>query len=395
MFKCAQSLENRKPLRLILEIVFFFVVPAVLSGCCYFRINRAWLHRVSHTDRASKLTEVFRGSWILWVLTWTPAYVIMIVTSLLNSKIDDDLYMSFGFFLDTVIVYAMQLVTPIQMLYSQINPIFFMLTIEGFQNCVSKWATPVRNATTCTKKKNRVESEQKTNRSTHVCVKKLVVSAVVLIISMCCAIKATLISESRQSSALVSSAQCSTNLSEKIFEQRIKRFSSVADLVRNNDFQNIREQCSVNRGTFNYQLKRCYFIIQHGEPGLNFSSQVSACEIKGAVLSYPRSETEISYLWDLFEQKNDHLSNTYFRNFSLHIGLSKSKKLFGGYLSVDKEMNFSWTDPIWFYRKRRQISLSRIWFPFMSPSICVTKAKILSSCLPRQRKTYSICSHNV
>ena len=197
----------------------------------------------------------------------------------------------------------------------------------------------------------------------------------------------------KQSVALVSSTQTAAEVSKDIYEQRIKRFSSVADLVRNNDFQNIREKCSVNRGTFNYQLKRCYFIIQHGEPGLNFSSQVSACETKGAVLSYPRSETEISYLWDLFEQKNDHLSNTYFRNFSLHIGLSKDKSN-GDYLSVDKEMVFKTYAPPWFYANDRQSSRSRR-IRLSSATLCITKAKLLAMCLPRQRKAYSVCSHNI
>ena len=180
MFKCADSLENRKPLRIILEFVVFFVVPSVLSGFFYFRINQTLLNQVSNRDRNSKLTKVFRGSWILWVVTWMPSYAMLILTSFVYHN---GQYVTFGSFLDPVIVYVMQFVNPIQMLYSHINPIFFMLTIKDFNDCVTRWARRVRNAIICGKTENWVGSKQKTNNDDHKRhAKKIQLSALVLII---------------------------------------------------------------------------------------------------------------------------------------------------------------------------------------------------------------------
>ena len=114
-----------------------------------------------------------------------------------------------------------------------------------------------------------------------------------------------------------------------------------------------------------------------------------------AVLSYPRKEKEVLYLWDLFEGENNHLTVQYFRNFSLHIGLFLGPEFNTTYHSVDYEMLFEEKNPSWFYMKTRQIQISRQLSPSRSPSICITKAKILSQCLPRQRKVYSICSYNM
>ena len=395
--KCSQSVDMRKPLRLLIEILLFFLVPSAATGFFYFRINQV-LKRPSaerHAKRNATVTMAFRGSWILWVASWTPAYVVLMAFSFANFE----QYTTFGIILDSFIIYTMQFVFPIQMLHSHVNPIFYLLTIKDFKDCVAKWTKRIGSIIICTKNGDRTKSGIEERRFKPSVQSRNLVSPFLLLVGFLCLIPASLylslMIEANQSHALPLSTKLTAEASSRIIEEKVQQYYSDADIVKNIHLHNVREKCSANRGVYNYQMRRCYFILHHGEPGLNFSAQVSACRMKGAALSYPRKEEEVLYLWDLFEGENNHLTVQYFRNFSLHIGLFLGPEFNTTYHSVDYEMLFEEKNPSWFYMKTRQIQISRQLSPSRSPSICITKAKTLSQCLPRQRKAYSICCYNM
>ena len=369
--KCNYSLERRKPIRLIREILLFFLLPSIVTYFFYFRINQVLSGQTRHADRNATLTKAFRRSWVIWIASWTPAYAGLAVFSFVNPQ----KYTTFGELLDSIIIYTMQFVYSIQMLHSHINPIFFLLTINDFNEWVTKWTKIIGSFFVCTKhgdlpkpgnrKSQLVASGQLTKTF----------SFPFFLISFCMVVAGLFLSltiEANQSHPLSLSINLTTKVSKKIVAEKIKQFCSDADIVKNDDFHILREKCTTNRATYNFRMRRCYFILHHSEPGLNFSAQVSACQIKGAVLSYPRSEEEISFLWDLFERENNHLTIQYFRNFSLHLGLYSSLEVVGTYHSVDNEMVFNQRSQSWFFRKAQEINFSRGFQPLKSPSICIT-----------------------
>ena len=66
--------------------------------------------------------------------------------------------------------------------------------------------------------------------------------------------------------------------------------------------QSAKTFCAQNHGVFRFSVGRCFFVLDHGYPGLNFSQQVELCGENGAVLSYPRSQEEVETIWEVFRE---------------------------------------------------------------------------------------------
>ena len=119
--------------------------------------------------------------------------------------------------------------------------------------------------------------------------------------------------------------------------------SRQGDLFREDISFKIREDCSKNRGVFNFGFKRCYFIIRHPAPGLNFTEQAIACDRQGAILSYPRTFDEIAYLWEFFEtNQRSTFSLESIYNSWLHVGFIRQKPVttrFPQFKSIDGLVN--------------------------------------------------------
>ena len=162
--------------------------------------------------------------------------------------------------------------------------------------------------------------------------------------------------------------------------------------------ENVRTLCAVNRGTFDFHSRLCLFVDKHQEPGLNLIEQVMHCEFKKATLAYPRSDSEVALLWDFFEKVNSHFSVHAFRNLSIHVGMFRGQEMpFSRdykYHSVDGKMDFHQSIHGWFHKKYYDVGFLRALQRFQAPALCITKAKILSDCMPRTAKQYSICFHD-
>ena len=160
-----------------------------------------------------------------------------------------------------------------------------------------------------------------------------------------------------------------------------------------------RTVCSENHGTFKWHLKRCFFVVTHSLDGLNFTEQQKTCEQKGAILSYPRFETEVGEMWNFFEKEMNYPDPNFYRNITLITGF----KLVGfdwfsnTFDSIDGKLLQVGTssNPDWFRKRQLGQRGGRRDNTFLAPSVCITKAKYISECMPNRLRKYSICSQDL
>ena len=151
-------------------------------------------------------------------------------------------------------------------------------------------------------------------------------------------------------------------VSDKVSFSRMKfkqLRSTQSDIFRLDLAFIVRNDCSQNRGVYNFGFKRCYFIVEHSTPGLNFSKQAFVCGKQGAILSYPRTFDEIAYLWDFFESTRSELSDVVTYNTLLHVGFKRQApvttqfpqfKSIDGHLDVNSEKNVALFEGFWMSR---------------------------------------------
>ena len=68
----------RYKFRLILELVIFFLLPAVVSGYFYFAISKSLKTQEKRKERNKTLIRAFIISWVLWIVCWSPEYPLLI-----------------------------------------------------------------------------------------------------------------------------------------------------------------------------------------------------------------------------------------------------------------------------------------------------------------------------
>ena len=310
------------------------------------------------------------------------------------------------------------------MIYSHLNPIFYIMVLKEFQDQILCWIIGFKNVLFYNKidevdgkteeigsikheakitqvvdnQNKKVEVNTIERVSTHT--KRALLSAIISLMT-------SLVF------AAVFSASCKLQLSDRNHSlktgstqlQKLSGQKKLGSSLREEVLggyahqDNIRSLCAANRGIFDFDSRLCLFVDKHEHPGLNLVEQVMHCEIKNATLAYPRSEAEVVLLWDFFEQANSHLSIHDFRDLSIHVGLFRGQQmpLYGDYMyrSVDDKMDFHQSGVRgWFYKKDHYVGFSRVLEGFHSPALCITKAKILSDCMPRTAKQYSICFHD-
>ena len=169
-----------------------------------------------------------------------------------------------------------------------------------------------------------------------------------------------------------------------------------------------RKTCAENNGDYDFFFKRCYFILEHTSPGLNFSQQSVKCEEQGAILSYPRNRAETEFMWHYFEKQKQNVVGVRFLLVeALHVGFTRDhpvKSQHPTFTSVDKKLSInslshmelfmrSFADD---YISTNDLLLSpAMLFDFRGPAICMSGAIKLSECMPRSLKLFSICSVDI
>ena len=151
--------------------------------------------------------------------------------------------------------------------------------------------------------------------------------------------------------------------------------STQSDIYREDLAFIVRNDCSKNSGVYNFDFKRCYFIVEHPTPGLNFSEQVLVCNKQGAILSYPRTLDEIAYLWDFFERTRSELSVEATYNTSLHVGFKRQAPVtsqfpqfnsIDGHLKVNSKRNMALFQDMLASRSVSLLQFNILWLSWVS-----------------------------
>ena len=121
-------MNSRNFWRLLLEIVVFFIIPALLAGYFYQRVIIVFSKQQRRVSRNRQLSIAFGISWFLWVVCWIPSYVVSLMQLLSYEQFD-----SLSYNVDSVIGYLASFRVPIQMLYSHINPFVYLVVLKKFQ----------------------------------------------------------------------------------------------------------------------------------------------------------------------------------------------------------------------------------------------------------------------
>ena len=163
------------------------------------------------------------------------------------------------------------------------------------------------------------------------------------------------------------------------------------------DIKDPRMLCAANHGTFNWDHKRCYFLLEQDLVAIGFEEQVVLCASKHAVLSYPRNAEEVSFLWLFFEgRRGDVLDLRFMSNISIPLGLRKIPCFVRScsYQSVDLKFTVD-ENANWFIAPAPiDAMISRDIVNFEGSNVCVTKFQLIEEC-DSDEFNYAVCSIDI
>ena len=121
------SMASKPPWRVFCDSVLVFFFPASFSGYFYFKVIQKLLHQERRLVRNRFISVSLILSWLLWVLTWTPKFVLGLLQ--LSEKPQN---YTLGSILNGGLSYLVPTQTAIQILYSQMNPIMYLILLKKF-----------------------------------------------------------------------------------------------------------------------------------------------------------------------------------------------------------------------------------------------------------------------
>ena len=374
------------------DFVVLYIIPVSISGFCYFNIIKTLRGSDKHVERNRNLSICFVLSWTLWVICWAPKFIVT-----LFQLSDKPVTFSYGKFFNKILFYLYPSAFSFQLLYSQINPLLYIILLKPFQNNVLRVTSTIVNFILKTEK-TELETEAKTetggnnSKTTGLLKPSFIIFSTVVVL---CAAIGSSIGLSKYMDSHITDFKTSCQSSFETLSQSNSQFGLFnlhnKDTMLAHHTDKSRESCVLNRGVFNFHFKRCFFLLENPTPGLNLWEQMEKCEQKSAILSYPRTYEEILFMWEFFESRNKDLTLKYLMNATLHVGYVMEQPVIGvpNFESVDHLMTISSNTHHELFQKP---ILGFIFFPFMGPAICISKAQQLSACMPRTPKIYSICS---
>ena len=375
------SYKKRSKLRVILDAVIWLLTPAVVSGFFYVKIAIALCRRTRNATRNTTLTICFAISWVMWLICWIPNYLTLIFSD--DSKKVSSMFM----------VYFILFRTPLQMTYSHLNPVIFIIVMKPFQNFLKKVSRKL-----CMRHSAQQRKNEKANSSPDSSKKvpfKVAYGALFVTLLALLAIQA--------SGSVLKVSKSSTFTETMLFQVRKKGFASVQkstfmkymDLMQSR--ADPRNGCGSYHGEFGYSFKRCFIVQEHQGIGLNFTEQVESCSKSGAVLFYARTKKEVDFVWNSIYipfraepyTKSLFVSGDWF----LHMGyvITLRHRFYNVFTSVDGKMNISFESHSWFH--------FFIEPEMQGPSVCMLepyfptdRSDRLYPCLPRMKARFSVCS---
>ena len=376
-------------------MVVFFVMPAITAGYFYTRVIIGLLKQERRAARNRHLSVAFFASWLLWVVCWTPSYVV--------SYMRISQYQTFASLQgrsDVIIGYLTAFRVALQMLYCHLNPFVYLIILKKFQTHHVFVVRSFLRFMFFT----RVQRNPKVNKVDffRVAIKtrtniKNALKLVVVVIPIICIIHQISFSAFFMNQHSTSPTKILSTNVKRVTSGRVRTHLDFADVKVVDD--KARIICSENHGTFKWHLKRCFFVVTQSHSGLNFSEQQKTCEERHAIVSYPRFAAEVVDIWNFFEKEMQYPEPNFYRNIRLIMGFKLvGRNLFSNIFdSIDGKMLQVGTStyPDWFRKKQLGQRVGRMGIIFVAPAVCITKAKVISECMPNRLRKYCICSKDL
>ena len=372
--------KKRPKLRVIIDSIIWLLTPAVISSFLYIKVIIVLCSRKRNATRNTTLSISFAISWILWLVCWMPNYISLILWN--DSKKVTSMLM----------VYLIFFRTPLQMTYSQFNPVIFIIVMKPFQIFAKKFARLLFFSA----QENKNGIAFSADASPRKLLFKFVYGVIFVLLTALVVIQA--------SGASLNVCKTSALAQTQLFHVRKEVFISVQKVIQMNYAELLtsavdpRNACGFYHGTFTFSFRRCYFVQEHEGIGLNFTEQVNSCSKVGAVLFYARSKREIDFVWDSVYKpfRSEPYQNSLFitGDWFLHMGFvlsSQQRNISNVFTSIDGTFDISYDSHYWFYLTGQYVA-------FSGPSVCLLEPYLytfnrtrLYQCLPRMRAKFSVC----
>ena len=213
------------------------------------------------------------------------------------------------------------------LLYSQLNPVFFLVILKPFQK---KFLSVLKKATHTNEKRKRVIRNQQNHQPNpklksevsqnnirffkklfwffSVTIFLLSTSSIMLNAKIC-------VDESIDSTQAKDDCFASKIQTQFLQEKQVLNFLFLQESF-SAKFEDPRLKCGVLRGSLDMNNERCCFSVKHSlEKELNLTEQAELCRSQNATLAYPTSFEEAGFLFRfyLFECGSDCRKNVRFR----------------------------------------------------------------------------------
>ena len=153
-FDRCSRLAFRHWMRLLVELVIFFILPVTASAFFYVKIAVRLAKRSKRVGRNHVLTLAFALSWLFWVLCWSPNGFVLVKKNYEDAKYfrcrnygigcdyeNDNNYDYSGIDrFDLLVSYAILFRIPFQLLYSHLNPLLYLIVLKKFQEHHKKFS---------------------------------------------------------------------------------------------------------------------------------------------------------------------------------------------------------------------------------------------------------------
>ena len=123
-------------LRLLIYELAYFLIPAIVCLTCYVKVVSTLKTSQSMSKKAKQLTLIFFVSWLVWVILWSPLFVVNVYRAIFDvGGISIITGMKYDFLINRIFVDA----DLIRCSFSAVNPFVFLLAAKPFQEKLVKW----------------------------------------------------------------------------------------------------------------------------------------------------------------------------------------------------------------------------------------------------------------
>ena len=218
---------------------------------------------------------------------------------------------------------------PVQLLYSHLNPFFYLLVLKKFQQHHVRIAMTVWHKFWYKKVKENESSEEVSEkifsyRNLSLISKWLMPPMFFASFILCLvSILLSVATECRN----LQEAHLSSMMKTKTIKGAKVAYSvdELDILIERTSFLDIRDFCGAQSGVMSYENERCFFLKNHRPNSFDFESQIEFCENENAVLCYPRTHEEMKFMWSIVENWLENfqiLDSSEFDNTSMSDGIS-------------------------------------------------------------------------